>query len=360
MLEILERLDSVTMTIETLKATRIGVAVNKLVKRNDLPPTVHMAALELVNRWKQIATATVREQQQYQPHSQYRQAPPPEPEEKQQPSSVSNKKRSRSAMLDEDEMPNQDMDDHCNTNNSNNSNNYNNKRQRVNQNNSNSNSSMFTFGGKKSVPKLTQICIKVMKQNAMKLGKIPCELDGELVKQIYGSLKPSELKQIYKLNAHFRPHLDILWRRQLLNLNPNFVKTDDNMTWFKAYQLYLLERRDKLESAKRKLAMKTEEAKYDKQGANILNKEEATLFKQRINRYNKSRRCQQSSSGERRNKMMRECMDFARARNRMFTIAAMQNNKQKQASYNQKQSFLKRQREIRDKRKAEKNTLCRW
>ena len=38
-----------------------------------------------------------------------------------------------------------------------------------------------------------------MAKNPIAIGKIPCELDSNLCHQIYGSLKPSELKKVYKV-----------------------------------------------------------------------------------------------------------------------------------------------------------------
>ena len=233
----------------------------------------------------------------------------------------------------------------------------------TNERSSNNATSMFAFGDKKAVPSLQQICIKVMKQNAMRIGKLPCELDGNLVKQIYGSLKPSELKKIYKLNPHLRIHLDSLWRRQLLNLNPAYVKKDDTISWFKAYQYYLIERKDKLESAKRSLLNRTVQEKSDKQQARIFNKQEATAFKQRAKLMNQRSRMRfKSSSGglSKRNRMMKDCMDFVNRRNRMFKTAAITNNIPNRANYSKKQSFIKRQREIRAKRQADKNRLLDW
>lgn len=368
-IEILERLQTVSISIETLKSTRIGIIVNKLTKRNDLPTNIQTFAWRLVNEWKEIATASARKEKYESEIPSLQPIPSQQP-----PSNHTNtashrrrRKRSLSTMLDNNQSSSTSSSTSSTTTNSHNNsnNNNNNKRQRVNtinRNTNNNSQSMFASigGDKKSVPSLQQICIRVMKQNAMQIGKLPCELDGNLVKQIYGSLKPSELKKIYKLNPHLKKHLDILWRRQLINLNPNYVKKDKKMSWFKAYQIYLIERKDKLESAKRSLAIKTEQAKCDKQKATIFNKEEATAFKQRIHRFNKLKKCRVSSSLSKRNRMMKDCMDFVNRRNRMFTAAAIKANHNKQTSYNKKQSFVKRQKEIRNKRQADKNRLCNW
>ncbi len=42
---------------------------------------------------------------------------------------------------------------------------------------------------------LQQICINVMKQNAVQLGTLSCELDGKVIQQIYSGLKSSKLKK---------------------------------------------------------------------------------------------------------------------------------------------------------------------
>ena len=349
-MEILERLKTVSISIETLKSTRIGIIVNKLSKRDDLPTNIQQYAWELVNEWKEIATASAREEEYVQQHRQNSTSfIKNRPNQSQGPPNHNdtNPYRRRKRPLSSID------DDTCSTTSSTSTSTSNsNKRQRTMTNNkrskSSSKSSMFAFGDKKAVPSLQQICIKVMKQNAMSIGKLPCELDGNLVKQIYGSLKPSELKKIYKLNPHLRVHLDSLWRRQLLNLNPGYVKKDDTISWFKAYQYYLIERKDKLESAKRSLLNRSEQEKSDKQQARIFNKDEARAFKQRAKLMNQ------------RNRMMKDCMDFVNRRNRMFQTAAIKNKMPMGASYSKKQSFVRRQKELRAKKQADKNRLLNW
>ena len=61
-MDVLERLESVEITIETLKETRIGVIVNKLAKRNDIATKIQTFAWQLVNNWKEIATASVEQE----------------------------------------------------------------------------------------------------------------------------------------------------------------------------------------------------------------------------------------------------------------------------------------------------------
>ena len=378
-IEILERLQTVSISIQTLKSTRIGIIVNKLTKRDDLPTHIQQFAWKLVNEWKEIATASAKEEQyiqQYKTQNSFiKPQNVPEPTPSIDTSSTApnlsirrRRKRPLSSMLDS-EQTNTNTPSVLTSNSNSNTNSNHNKRQRTSTTNEesrsvqDSNSSMFAFGDKKPVPSLQQICIKVMKQNAMSIGKVPCELDGDLVKQIYGTLKPSELKKIYKLNPHLRIHLDKLWRRQLLNLNPAYVKKDDTMSWFKAYQYYLIERKDKLECAKRSLLNRTEQEKSDKQQARIFNKQEATAFKKRVNLMNRRNRMRfrSSSTGlSKRNRMMKDCMDFVSRRNRMFKTAAIKNSTQMGQSFNKKQSFIKRQKELRAQRQADKNRLLQW
>jgi len=233
------------------------------------------------------------------------------------------------------------------------------KRQRINSNNSNNKASMFVFGGNKKVLSLQQICIDVMKKNAMKIGKLPMEMSGNLVQQIYGSLKPLDLKKVYKANPHLRVHLDLLWRRQLKSLNPKYVKMDDSMSWFKAYQLYLIEKRDKLENAKQKLAQRHEAAKHHKESrTKLLSNEEAVRFKAYNHNNRRNKRYKMNQNAMKKSRMMKDCMDFVNRRNKMFAGGLRANNKNIQASYNRKQSFVRRQKEIRDQRKADKNRMC--
>ena len=339
-IEILERLQSVSITIDLLKSTRIGIIVNKLTKRNDLPSTIHTFAFELVKSWKSIATASAgREKLQ----NQYAVQPTnPLPSASPSSSTISyNRKRT---------LSNMQTNDTTDTGSSR-------KRQRLNTNNSqNSNSSMFAFGGNKKVLSLQQICIDVMKKNAMKIGKLP-EMHPSLIQQIYGGLKPLDLKKVYKANPHLRRHLDLLWRRQLKALNPKYVKTDDSMTWFKAYQLYLIDKKDKLESAKQKLAQRHEEAKNQKESrTRLLSNDEARRFKAACNN-SRRRRYRMDRNQAKKSKMMKDCRDFVNRRNRMFQGGLRANNKNAQAAYNKQQSFIRRQKELREKRKADRNRL---
>lgn len=375
-MEILERLKTVSISIETLKSTRIGIIVNKLTKREDLPTNIQQYAWELVNEWKEIATASAQKEhyiQQHRPrpnqnnHNNHNQPPPNHTNTNNTNTNPQRRRRKRplSTMLDTDTPSTSNTSSTSSNSNSN-------KRQRT-MTNSNSNrnkrksqkSSMFAGvgGDKKMVPSLQQICVRVMKQNAMSLGHVPYELNKDLVHQIYGSLKPSELKKIYKVNPHLRIHLDGLWRRQLLRLDPMYQKADDTISWFKEYQNYLIKRKRKLESAKSKLLDKTEHESYNKTQARIFTKNEATAFKQRaklMNQRNRMRFKSSSSGLSKRNRMMKDCMDFVNRRNRMFQTAAIKNKMPMGASYSKKQSFVRRQKEIRAKRQADKNRLLQW
>merc|ERR1719229_1424302 len=195
-----------------------------------------------------------------------------------------------------------------------------------------------------------------MAKNPIAIGKIPCELDSNLCHQIYGSLKPSELKKVYKMNPHLRKHLDPLWKQQVMALNPTYKKLDKSMSWFKAYQIYLLDRKDKLESAKMKLQAQQEEAKQMKQSScRVLSKDEAKVFKSRVKRSHRERRRNNGYGARTAGKsMMSDCREFVNRRKRMFTIAAIKNNSKVRAAHEKKQSFVRRQKELMRKRAEEK------
>lgn len=191
-MEILKRLQKVTITIETLKATRIGVIINKLAGDTKLPSNVRTLAFTIVNQWKEIANAAVQQQNN-------RPSPPPPNYTTTTSTTTSttsstthrNRKRSVSQMQNSDMHPRSSNQHHYDGNH---------KRKRMARGPATSAlSAMCASPRKKRVPKLQQICIQQMAKNPIAIGKIPCELDSSLCLQIYGSLKPSDLKKVYKV-----------------------------------------------------------------------------------------------------------------------------------------------------------------
>jgi len=348
-MDILERLQSVEMTIVTLKATRIGVIINKLAGDSKMPSNVRNFAFSIVNEWKEIANAAVQHQNNRSP------SPIPIPQTTTTTTSQSQRSRKRSvSQMERSDLHHQSSNSHHYESN---------KRRRMARGRDNSALSAMTAGIRSNkVPKLQSICIKQMAKNPIAIGRIPCELDSSLCLQIYGSLKPSELKKVYKMNPHLRKHLDPLWKQQVMALCPTYEKRDKSMSWFKAYQIYLLDRRDKLESAKMKLQAQREEAKQMKQSScRLLSKEEARVFKSQVKRSHRERKryngyCSRTNNPKGRS-MMGECRDFVNRRNRMFKLSAIQNNAKVRAQHERKQSFVRRQKEMRRRREEEKTRM---
>lgn len=142
-------------------------------------------------------------------------------------------------------------------------------------------------------------------------------------------------------------------------LNPTYKKLDPSMSWFKAYQIYLLDRKDKLESAKMKLQAQQQEMKQMKQSScRVLSKDEARVFKSRVKKSHRDRR-RNNGYGPRSHgrSMMSECRDFVNSRKRMFAIAAIRNNPKVRAEHDRKQSFVRRQKELIRKREEEKTRM---
>merc|ERR1712228_575000 len=82
--------------------------------------------------------------------------------------------------------------------------------------------------------------------------------------------------------------------------------------------LYLIERRDKLENAKQKLAEKHEAAMLHKESrTKLLSKEEAVRFKAN-NKYRSRKKYKMDRNQVKKSKMMKDCMDFVNRRNRMW------------------------------------------
>ena len=173
-MDVLQRLQSVQMTIATLKATRIGVIINKLAGDNKMPSNVRTLAFNIVKQWKEIANSAVQ-QQNNRPST-----PTPPPPTTTTITSQRGRKRTVSQM-EQSSHQSTPYDSH--------------KRKR-----------MAGRGSpavrKNKVPKLQSICIRQMAKNPIAIGRIPCELDSSLCLSIYGSLKPSELKKVYKVFIH--------------------------------------------------------------------------------------------------------------------------------------------------------------
>merc|ERR1719385_111760 len=136
------------MTIGTLKATRIGVLINKLTGDSDMPSTVRTLAFTIVNEWKEIANAAVQQQNNRTP------TPTPPPPTTTTTTSHRPRKRTVSQMQNGDNYPRSTNSSHGHNSN---------KRKRMAQGPNNSAlSAMTATNAKKKVPKLQNICIKQM------------------------------------------------------------------------------------------------------------------------------------------------------------------------------------------------------